>query len=107
MFWWVSVAEYTSRMDTEPLGALGMDLVYTYDAVKIRVNVHTGHFTHVRFGFSQGTASELDVETWAMGIAHGDLSKNITIQSCIFITYPLNGPCAYRKVNLRARISSG
>ena len=33
-------------MDTEPLGALGMDLlVYTYDAVKIRVNVHTGHFT--------------------------------------------------------------
>ena len=39
------MAEYTSRMDTEPLGALGMDLVYTYDAVKIRVNVHTGHFT--------------------------------------------------------------
>ena len=45
MFWWVSVAEYTSRMDTEPLGALGMDLVHTYDAVKIRVNVHTAHFT--------------------------------------------------------------
>ena len=30
----------------EPLGALGMDLVHTYDAVKIRVNVHTAHFTH-------------------------------------------------------------
>ena len=45
MLWWVSVAEYTSRMDTEPLGALGMDLVHTYDAVKIRVNVHTAHFT--------------------------------------------------------------
>ena len=28
------MAEYTSRMDTEPLGALGMDLVYNYDAVK-------------------------------------------------------------------------
>ena len=39
------MAEYTSRMDTEPLGALGMDLVYTYDAVKIRVNVHTGQLT--------------------------------------------------------------
>ena len=45
MFGWVSVAEYTSRMDTEPLGALGMDLVHTYDTVKIRVNVHTAHFT--------------------------------------------------------------
>ena len=32
-------------MDTEPFGALGMDLVHTYDAVKIRVNVHTAHFT--------------------------------------------------------------
>ena len=39
------MAEYTSRMDTEPFGALGMDLVHTYDAVKIRVNVHTAHFT--------------------------------------------------------------
>ena len=39
------MAEYTSRMDTEPLGALGMDLVHTYDAVKTRVNVHTAHFT--------------------------------------------------------------
>ena len=45
MFWRVSVAEYTSRMDTEPLGALRMDSVHTYDAVKIRVNVHTAHFT--------------------------------------------------------------
>ena len=45
MFQWVSVAEYTSRMDTGPLGALGMDLGYTYDAVNIRVNVHTAHFT--------------------------------------------------------------
>ena len=45
MFWWVSVAQYTSRMDTEPFGALGMDLVHTYDAVKICVNVHTAHFT--------------------------------------------------------------
>ena len=45
MFWWVSVAEYTSRIDTEPFGALGMDLVHTYDSVKIRVNVHTAHFT--------------------------------------------------------------
>ena len=41
----VSVAEYTSRMDTEPLGALGMDLGHSYDGVKIRVNVHTRHFT--------------------------------------------------------------
>ena len=32
-------------MDNEPLGALGMDLVHTYDGVKIRVNVHTAHFT--------------------------------------------------------------
>ena len=39
------MAEYTSRMDTEPLGALGMDLVHTYDAVKIRMNVHTADFT--------------------------------------------------------------
>ena len=39
------MAEYTSRMDAEPLGALGMDLVHTYDAVKICVNVHTAHFT--------------------------------------------------------------
>ena len=39
------MAEYTSRMDTEPLGALGMDLGHTYDAVNIRVNVHTAHFT--------------------------------------------------------------
>ena len=46
MFWRVSVAEYTSRVDTEPLGALGMELVHTYDAVKIRMNVHTRHFTH-------------------------------------------------------------
>ena len=35
-------------MDIEPLGALGMDLVHTYDAVKIRVNVHTAHFTRTR-----------------------------------------------------------
>ena len=48
MFWWVSVTEYTSRMDTEPLGALGMDLVHTYDTVKIRVNVHTAHFKQTR-----------------------------------------------------------
>ena len=40
--------------------------------------------SHVRFEFSQGTASEVDVETWAMGIAHGDLSKNTTFQSCIY-----------------------
>ena len=52
MFQWVSVAEYTSRMDTEPLGALGMDLVHTYDAVKIRVNVHTGHFTRTFWIFT-------------------------------------------------------
>ena len=39
------MAEYTSRMDTEPLGSLGVDLGHTYDAVKIRVNVHTAHFT--------------------------------------------------------------
>ena len=39
------MAEYTSRMDTEPLGALGMDLGCAYDAVNIRVNVHTAHFT--------------------------------------------------------------
>ena len=39
------MAEYTSRMDTEPLGALGMDLGHTYEGVKIRVNVHTAHFT--------------------------------------------------------------
>ena len=32
-------------MDTEPLGALGMDLDHTYAAVKTRVNVHTRHFT--------------------------------------------------------------
>ena len=38
-------AQYTSRMDTEPLGALGMDLGCAYDAVNIRVNVHTAHFT--------------------------------------------------------------
>ena len=41
MFGWVSVADYTSRMDTEPLGALGMDLVHTNDAVKIGVNVQS------------------------------------------------------------------
>jgi hypothetical protein len=39
------VADYTSRIDTEPLGALGMDLVHTYNTVKIRVNVHAAHFT--------------------------------------------------------------
>ena len=63
MFGWVSVAEYTSRMDTEPLGALGMDLVLlAYDGVKICVNVHTG-LSHIRFDGSQYTASELDVQT--------------------------------------------
>ena len=45
-------------------------------------------FTHVnsrvRFQFSQEPALDLDVETWAMGIAHGDLSKNTTSQSCIY-----------------------
>ena len=46
MFGWVAVAEYTSRMDTEPFGALRMVLGCTNDAVKIRVNVHTAHFTH-------------------------------------------------------------
>ena len=46
MFWWVSVAEYTSRMDTEPLGALGMDLDHTYDAVKIRECSHTSFHTY-------------------------------------------------------------
>ena len=51
MFWWVSVAEYTSRMDTEPLGALGIDLVHTYDTVKICVNVHTRHFTRTLLFF--------------------------------------------------------
>ena len=45
MFGWVSVADYTSMMDTEPFGALGMDLVHTNDSVKIGVNVHTAHFT--------------------------------------------------------------
>ena len=75
------MAEYTSRMDTEPLGALGMDLGRPYDdAVNIRVNVHTAHFTRTRW-ILKGRASELDVETWAMGIAHGDLSKNTTSQS--------------------------
>ena len=83
MLWWVSVAEYTSRMDTEPLGALGMDLDHTYDAVKIRVNVHTAHFTHTGWILIRDR-SELDVETWAMRIAHGDLSKNTTFQSCIY-----------------------
>ena len=52
MFWRVSVAEYTSRMDTEPLGALGMDLGHTYDAVNIRVNVHTAHFTRTLWIFT-------------------------------------------------------
>ena len=47
------MAEYTSRMDTEPLGALGMDLVHTYDAVKIRVNVHTHHFTLTLWFFTR------------------------------------------------------
>ena len=83
MFQWVSVAEYTSRMDTEPLGALGMDLVHTYDAVNIR-GIFTPLISHVRFGFSQATASELDVETWAMGLAHGDLSKNTSLLGCIY-----------------------
>ena len=46
-----------------------MDLVHTYDTVKICVNVHTRHFTF------QGPYAD--------------------------------GPCAYRKVNLPARISSG
>ena len=52
MFQWVSVAEYTSRMDTEPLGALRMGLVHTYDAVKIRMNVHTAHFTRTLWIFT-------------------------------------------------------
>ena len=82
-----------------------MDSVHTYDAVKIRVNVH------IRFVRSQATASELDAETWAMGIAQGDLSKNTTLLGYIYhisvITYPPNGPCAYRKGNLPARISPG
>ena len=45
VIWRVSAAEYTSRMDTEPLGALKMDLGHSNDGVKIHVNVHTGHCT--------------------------------------------------------------
>ena len=41
-----------------------------------------------RFDDARGTASEMDDETWAMGIAHdGDLSKNITFQSSIGLYY--------------------